>query len=306
MSKENIPALNREAIFGKSKKYILKALRAKDSNDLEEYQLWASLALELLGKAALASVHPSLIVDPQHSESLFAASGISIKTDIKTINGNTLFARLKYLSHRFDNGVKNFCDTIAQRRNAELHSGELSFKFMNLAWEERYWHAAEIILECMNFSLEDWLGASKAKVPQEIMAHTTQARISVARIKVEEAKKRFLSQKSTEIKKRLLEASAKHVLNYSKVFSLFADHEWEITCPACTAKALLAGMQCHEEVLKREDCEEMVEQLFSAEEFYCPVCELHLYNHDEIEAIGIETVHSECKTRERAYEPEWE
>jgi len=28
------------------------------SGDLDEYQLWASLALELLGKAALARIHP--------------------------------------------------------------------------------------------------------------------------------------------------------------------------------------------------------------------------------------------------------
>lgn len=58
-------AISEEALLGKSRAYIAKALRRKGEQDLEEYQLWASLALELLGKAALAHRHPCLVVDPR-------------------------------------------------------------------------------------------------------------------------------------------------------------------------------------------------------------------------------------------------
>jgi hypothetical protein len=67
------PTLAAEALYAKSQVYIRRALRAQSSGEAEEYQLWASLALELLGKAALAKVHPALIADPQHYQSLFAA-----------------------------------------------------------------------------------------------------------------------------------------------------------------------------------------------------------------------------------------
>lgn len=91
------PALDSDALYAKSKLYIRKALVRKVSEELDEYQLWASLALELLGKSALASHRPSLVADPNHYQSMFAASGINLSTDVKTITAKTLYARLRHL-----------------------------------------------------------------------------------------------------------------------------------------------------------------------------------------------------------------
>ena len=90
-------AINGEALHSKSKIYIGRALARKGGGDLDEYQLWASLALELLGKAALAREHPSLVVDPTHWQSMFVAAGIKVTTDVKTITAKTLFQRLVHL-----------------------------------------------------------------------------------------------------------------------------------------------------------------------------------------------------------------
>src|SRR5690349_21534482 len=108
------PALSSEALFAKSRVFILKALRRKEEGDFEEYQLWASLSLELLGKSILASIHPSLVADPTHYQSLFAASGINLSTDLKTIAAHTLFDRLRHLSNSFDEKSRLFCSAIAQ------------------------------------------------------------------------------------------------------------------------------------------------------------------------------------------------
>ena len=54
MPDEVFIAISGEALHSKSKVYISRAMMRKAANDLDEYQLWASLALELLGKAALA------------------------------------------------------------------------------------------------------------------------------------------------------------------------------------------------------------------------------------------------------------
>ena len=53
-AKEVPPALAADALLGKSRVYIGRALVAKARQDTGEYQLWESLALELLGKSALA------------------------------------------------------------------------------------------------------------------------------------------------------------------------------------------------------------------------------------------------------------
>lgn len=50
MTEPVTPALSAEALWGKSKKYIARALAAKGRGDMGECQLWASLALELLGR----------------------------------------------------------------------------------------------------------------------------------------------------------------------------------------------------------------------------------------------------------------
>ena len=149
MSENASNAIDSNALHAKSKVYIGRALRSKDAGEFDEYQLWASLALELLGKAALAKLHPCLDVDPSNWQSLFIAAGIDNEaTDVKTITAKTLFERLGHLVPWFDKAVQKFCEDITQRRNSELHSGALPFRTMNLeAWEERDWHACDTILQ---------------------------------------------------------------------------------------------------------------------------------------------------------------
>lgn len=89
--------------------YIARAPAAKARKEMGEYQLWASLVLELLGKSTLAKIHPCLIVDPLSQVSMFAAAGLAIGTDIKTIIAKTLFERLAHISKRFDKRRQDFC-----------------------------------------------------------------------------------------------------------------------------------------------------------------------------------------------------
>ena len=154
------PALERDALFAKSQVYIRRGLRAQTDKDTEEYQLWASLALELLGKAALSRVHPALVADPTHTPSLFAACGRQLSADIKTITAKTLFERLGHIEKRFDMRHQKFCEQMALRRNAELHSGESPFSGMSAeAWEREFWGAVETVLAMQDETLDGWLGA---------------------------------------------------------------------------------------------------------------------------------------------------
>jgi hypothetical protein len=305
-----LAAVSNEAIFAKSKAYIQRALRAKGVGDLDEYQLWASLGLELLGKTCLARIHPSLIVNPQDYISLFAAAGINLGTDIKTIASHTLYERLRLMVKGFDESVKKFCDDISQRRNAELHSGEVPFREMKLeAWEGRYWHAAQLILNDMNSSLEEWLGADNAKAPKEVLAHAEQAIGEAARVLVAHARVSFLKRKKADREAALSEAQNKEAYHYGRMFHLMsADAHWPVVCPSCGGRAFMAGIQIGEDVSEEESSDygyETVDKQYVAEEFKCPVCELHFGRQAEIEAVGLEIYHSETEERERRYEEEY-
>jgi len=102
------PALESGALYAKSQVYIRRGLRAQSDGDTEEYQLWASLAIELLGKAALAKIHLTLVADPTHYQSLFAACGHQLSPDLKTITAKTLFERLGHIDKALIYDTRDF------------------------------------------------------------------------------------------------------------------------------------------------------------------------------------------------------
>lgn len=302
-------AINPDALHTKSKIYVGRALARKGAGDLDEYQLWASLALELLGKAALAHTHPSLVVDPTHWQSMFVAAGINVTTDVKTISAKTLFERLAHLAPRFDKTIQKFCQDIAERRNSELHSADLPFKAMRLeAWEARYWHACDTILHHMGSSLESWLGAGDAEAPRRLLDEAAKALSAAVKLRVEAAKERFEGLKKNQRERLAGEADLREAQHQVSLFKGTYDEVWAESCPACGCRAFMAGEQTGEDISEERDdyaIWEVVDREFVGEEFRCPVCELTLMGRDEIDAAGLDYIHEDQQEREMEYEPDY-
>jgi hypothetical protein len=271
-------ALSADALMGKSQAYITRALVAKAVGSMSEYQLWASLALELVGKAALAKIHPCLVADPQSKVSLFAAAGMVISPDIKTITATTLFDRLTHMSKRFDKKTQEFCTNMSLKRNAELHSGEASFEgAIAASWEGRYWHTVEIILETGDGSIETWLGADKAQAPKALLAEYTHAIEKAATIRVETAAHGFKERSKKEREEAHAKAAAMDLWAMRTSFRVQPHNIWDAQCPACKSRSFLGGVKYDEEVSEDEaddPYEELVDVSYVAEEFLCPSCTL--------------------------------
>jgi hypothetical protein len=302
-------AINGNALHAKSMVYIGRALARKGAGDLDEYQLWTSLALELLGKAALARKHPSLVVDPTHWQSIFVAAGINATTDVKTITAKTLFERLAHLVPRFDKTVQKFCQDIAERRNAELHSADLPFRAMRLdAWESRYWHACDTILHYMGSSLEKWLGAEDAKAPRQLLEEAAKALEAAVKLRVEAAKEQFSALKKAERERLATEGELREPEHQAGLFKGSFDEIWTEICPACQCRAFMTGEQTGEDISEERDEDaiwEIVDREFVGEEFRCPTCELTLKGSDEIDAAGLNYIHQDQQEREMEYEPDY-
>jgi len=302
-------AISSEALHAKSKVYMGRAMTRKVAGDLDEYQLWASLALELLGKAALSKQHPCLIVDPQHAPSMFVAAGFNITTDVKTITAKTLFERLTHLVPRFDKVVQKFCMDIAERRNAELHSADLPFKTMRLdAWEERYWHACDAILRHMNTSLEDWIGAADAAAPRQLLAEAAAALTAAVKLRIESHRNAFQDLKKAEREKLHSDAELREPDKQAALFPNRYDEIWVEACPACACRGFVTGEQTGEDITKEADeyaIWEIVDREFVGEEFKCPTCNLVLTGSDELNSGGIEYIHTDQQEREMDYEPDY-
>lgn len=302
-------AISGEALHSKSKVYIGRALARKGTGDIDEYQLWASLALELLGKAALARKHSSLVVDPTHWQSMFVAAGINVTTDVKTITAKTLFERLAHLVPRFDKTIQKFCQDMAERRNAELHSADLPFQTMRLdAWEARYWHACDTILHQMGYSLEQWLGAADAKAPRQLLDEAAKALDSAVKLRVEAAKEQFEALKKAERERLAADAELREPQHQTGLFKGSYDEIWTARCPACKCRALMTGQQTSEDISEERNEDaiwETVDREFVGEEFRCPTCDLLLMGNDEIDAAGLNYIYEDQQEREMEYEPDY-
>ncbi len=312
MNANGTPALQTEAFYSKSQAYISKGLRAKSQCELEEYQLWASMALELLAKSSLSQIHPALVADPTHYQSLFAACGVSVSPDIKTITAKTLFLRLSHISKSFDSRVKEFCEQLALRRNSEIHSGESPFSGMKAdAWEKKYWHAIEVILSMQERDLDEWLGAEDSKAPKKILQDAGLAVQMAVQTRISHKKEDFEKEHKSKKKRDELIEQSKNIRywDHSQKFDYSINGYDSNECPSCNSKGILGGVLWHEEV--SDECDEddpyteYVEKIYSAEEFFCPTCDLGLSGTRELAVTNLPEEFCETEEREREFEPDY-
>ena len=176
------------------------------------------------------------------------------------------------------------------------------------AWEGKYWHASQIILDTFNSSLEEWLGADQARAPKERVAEVEKALVQAAVRRVEQSREHFEHRfTKKEREKVIAKSKGKERYHYPSLFSSLGDHAWPVDCPACTGRAFLSGMRYDEEILEPDPQadEEEVVVYYGADELRCPVCDLHLDSRVEIEAAGVEPDREETEFRDRQYEPDY-
>ena len=305
-------AFQPEALYAKSQVYIRRGLRAQAAGDNEEYQLWASLALELLGKAALAQVHPALIADPQHYQSLFAACGHKISPDVRTITAKTLFERLSHIEKTFDSRHQRVCDQMAYRRNSELHSGESPLSGMIAEnWERDFWAAVELILKIQTGTLDSWLGSDDAKAPVKIIEQAEEALQWVIKNRITRCREDF-EERYKDPKKRA------DVISNSTEFKWWEWTEGHIAeaegrdkhlCPSCGATGMISGSLWSEGVSDDQDPDdpttEWIDETYVVEEFRCPYCNLTLSGVKETKAAGLPEEFVRSEVRERDFGPEY-
>jgi hypothetical protein len=305
-------ALSCDALFQKSKVYISRGLRAKSEGSVDEYQLWASLALELLAKSSLSAVHPALIADPTHYQSLFAACGHEISPDVKTITAKTLFERLAYISKGFDKRIQTFCLQMALRRNSELHSGESPFSASAAeSWEAKFWYAAHTILQIQDVDFEDWLGSEEAVSKRQTLLATREAVRMMVSTRITHAREDFEKKHQNEVKREELVDTSRNIRPWEhwKEFTYLLDTHIVYQCPACHGTGVLGGSKFEEYVSEEQDRDdpylEYVDVEYSSEEFFCPLCQLHLQGTQEISAASLPGEFTETEEREREFEPDY-
>lgn len=287
MSRNICEAVDHDMLYRKSSDYIKRALEAKKAGDISMHWLLSSVALELLGKAVLATRDPFDITVPRYYEAILVEAGAEARTGVKTIGARIVYEKLEEIVPGFNKEVMNFCIDIAALRNAELHSGESPFENMRADdWKERYWGACDIILEHVSLSKEHWLEAEEMfPVPIFFGSVNAIATTAVA-LKVDEAKMNFRSKKRTD-QEQFSDDSNLDLQSVSRMLKEKYDEIWDCTCPACESTAFVAGDQAdhlavEETSYPMRGLAELSKTSFFAEEFICPACGLALSSGEEV------------------------
>jgi hypothetical protein len=295
-------AIGYQELFSKSKIYIDKAIRRRDEGDFDEFQLWSSVSLELLGKATLASIHPSLVVDPSKPKGLLVACGHTDSKDLKndefkTIPAKTLFDRLNNTINvpKFNNNIKDFCMTLANRRNAELHSASIPFTGVDLEiWLPQFWDVCCILLDFQGKTLINFLGEAEAERATTLINDRTQYLKGLIEARISRCREIYVSEHGKFDRREI-------------IYDL---DEWEdiVNCPSCENTGIVQGEPIDREYIGTDPENPWLnyfKEIYEITNFKCSYCNLELNGNKEVELAGMETEFEAEIEDQPDYEPDY-
>lgn len=277
-----------EALWLKAKLFLSWALEDGEPRTFDERALWASMALELLAKAALSKLSPLLIAVPteEGANILIEAGLISRDARFESIQASTLFKRCAraYKPLNDAHGI-----TIAQARNNFVHGGEAVFtKIPPEAWWPRYWAQAIILVHAQDRGIDDLVGPVHAGIVERHLAtnaknieHRTEMLIARARQRLAQYQAgTFTAAQAAEWNRTTLAAGQRY--------------DTAARCPACDEQGTLEGENVadHEinvERVSEDDFEVWVEVTVDADYFSCDNCKLVLDSYELLDQAGLAT-----------------
>lgn len=271
-----------DTLWAKAKQFSDQAFEVDPRSSL--FPLLASFALEALGKSALAKIHPALIADPRgEGQNILYAFGVPTK-DPRTIVAKTIFTRLVSLVDAFTSDDADVCQLMAERRNRELHTGEMAYEEYNSgSWLHDYYRVTAILTEFMGRNLDEFLGTARAIEARETNVQEDKRITSTINKLMAECRRSIEALKAPELLARRSENEPK------TSWAFLGAGMWIKTndCPSCRSKARLFVKHIGDRPAEIVDALIYVESIYSPRKFECGVCELTLTGTPELRVAGM-------------------
>lgn len=284
----------RDPLWAKARLFFERALA--ESRDEPTFGLWCSLGLELLARAALSSISPTLLAEPdnEHKYLLHALNRGSERVPRKSISASQVLNLCRSLFQEFSEDDHKVCMALINRRNEELHTGAAAFdEYQPTQWLAGFYRACRSLTAALGESLQTLFGDAEAGVAETIITEkqndvrqrvvsTVAAHRKVFQSKLEEEKTRLADEAETE---------GRHM-------------SWQgvhrVKCPACQCVAGVEGASFGDEHVTNDEDEIIVRQPVSPTKFSCSACGLTLQGYAELEAANLGGHY----TRRTTYSPE--
>ncbi len=271
---------SQDALLIKAQIYSERALQSDRNSSL--FPFWASLTLELIGRATLSSIHPVLIADPREGNNILHAFGFpSKKGNAKTIGAKTVFVRLKTIVPDFNEAEDKFCQSFINMRNEELHSGTPIFEDLSTnSWLTSFYHSCKILLEFQERSLQDLFGSEEAEVAEHMIVEGMKELESQIKKRISDYRTNF-GKLTSKIRQDRIDTSHQKIEEFIRIEDIRSNHKIEL-CPSCKNEALLIGRYISESEPKVVDDEILIHHNLLPIEFRCFCCNLKLEGNGEL------------------------
>lgn len=271
-----------DSLYNKAKLFARRAHEEAVASAL--FGFWMSLSLELLARAAIASIHPVLLADPQQQDNIHYAFGIIPKNPPKSIQAKTLFARCSVFIIGFTDKMSGHCLIMADRRNSELHTGAAAFEGIdNSKWLPQTYEVVEVLLTHLKRDFLDFLGEHGAAAVATLKDRRDTIKKEVQE-KIAAARKAFEQQNVGEKSVRVA-ASLVAVDGLVKASRL----RRKVECPACTNTAVMSGEAVGRSPARIDEENGTIKREVRVlpNQLTCPVCNLSLNSFQELNEAGL-------------------
>ena len=285
-----IAPYDHEALWSKAKVFLNRAMDPDSGRSFDEQALWASAALELLGKAALARVSPLLIAEPtEEGVNILIATGlIEGSARFTSVSASTIFKRCQRAFRPFSAAE---AQQFAAARNEYLHGSEIGFiTLAPQAWWPRYWALATVLITAQDREIEDLVGPDRIGIVQDYLRaelqnieHRTEALVARA------------IRRLAQYRAGTLPAKIQADWQSNRDLTLSLKYSTTVTCPACGDLGALEGDD-DSDVAYEYDYDDEAESGFRsawaeitvpAEYFSCSTCHLVLDGYELISQAGL-------------------
>lgn len=271
-----------DSLWNKAKIYIERAFTGDRNSEI--FPFFAAIGLEFLARAALARVHPSLLADPQDGNNILYAFGYNTTERPITVPAKTIYSRLIYVVPDFSKDDQSFCLLCAERRNRELHTGQLAFHDLrNSEWLPDYYRVTNKIVVSLGRQLTELYGDEETREALENIDIVQKETVSEVKQKIADIRKRMSILTPEE-----LEARRKaHDLGVLSVHFLNGSGQFRKLCPACESFGMIAASPVGSTAARIKDGDLVSQRFFAPKKFDCKICGLEVVGSQALRVAGL-------------------
>jgi hypothetical protein len=265
-----------------------RAIRHYLSEEYDQFLVQAAASFEQLGKARLAAIHPSLIIDRDFDSFLHVcAAGKHAKRppwNIRTINATEVLTRCTQL-HPGLNDFNSRLRLLADFRNSAIHLGEI-IETERKEIFHTFLASTSLVVDEMGIRREEFFG----EFADLVAAHLDKSLAEVNRVVAEN-----IARAKTNYHQKFGSLDSVHVESIVKsVESRYSPSKYEeilVKCPACDKQGLVTGSFDVEWEADYDDDGSAVAGYpvvtLAPSSFICNLCGLTLADTSELKAAGL-------------------